>query len=62
MNMKKIIEWIKSLFKKKEVPVVEEQVETTPVEEIKQETVAEVKSVVKKKRRGRPRKKKVEQK
>ena len=58
----KMIEWIKSLFKKKEVPVVKEQVEVIPVEENKQETVAEVKPVVKKKKRGRPRKKKVEQK
>lgn len=58
----KMIEWIKSLFKKKEVPMVKEQVEVIPVEENKQEAVAEVKPVVKKKKRGRPRKKKVEQK
>lgn len=62
--MCKIINWFKSLFKK-EIPVKGCE-KTISVEEVKKtEAIAtpeEVKPVVKKKRRGRPRKKKVEQK
>ena len=75
MNMNKIIEWIKSLFKRKEteqqVPAKTEvkQVNGFKVTESKPEielvtpsfmTVEEIKP--KKRKRGRPRKKKVEQK
>ena len=59
--MNKIIKWFKSLFKKEEVQVSEPVVENTVVEEVKPQ-VTEVKPVVKKKKSGRPRKKKVEQK
>lgn len=67
MNMNKIIEWIKSLFKRKETVCAGEcTVKTTLVEEAQLESASvtvEPKSVVKKyKKRGRPRKKKVEQK
>lgn len=67
MNMK-IIEWFKSLFKKKEsltAPVsIAEDVINEPVEEAKPEAVSitvEPKPVKKTKKRGRPRKKKKEE-
>lgn len=61
----KIFEWIKSLFKKKEEkPIVTEEfpINVARVEEPKQQEVAPETKPTKKKKRGRPRKKKVEQK